>query len=566
MEEEDEELQMKPISSIQRETMEEEEELQMKSLVQRRENLGGGEASPNLELSIQSARGSGQSLDTGLQEKMGQAMGADFSSVKVHTDSQSDRLNKSIQAKAFTTGQDVFFRQGEYDPSSREGQELIAHELTHVVQQNSSGINRKELKDNKTTEMLVHSAPSLSGTDILVQPKFGFEVELQVALTKKVKEQRKIKTGNIFKPVEKLMDVDIYKDPRLVWNDNPAMSTEYPTIADAGNYEIKLDHKSHVAQGLDEDKPIGSGNDTDNKGGGIIELVTKPIDENEPVQTVENIMNELVVFARGLNIGNGGRVQLNTHGITAPDSIYVGMDYKANQNNTKGDIQATHGIKLGKVNKLLTTVADKGEKKENTEDKTKAWRKADFEGRAIMTNIEGNFPSSSQDEKDELTGLITLLRLYILASCEGAGGLGWGKNKLGGLFYKSKLSDLPIKLKSYEIRLWLTNNVDTLQGLVSGTHGAESMTASMTVKDWVTEVLNGTDDKVFEANKNPYAKAITPEKVGATGKEGIGAIIENRTLTKVLPDEIIGKGSGAPISKWVEVAKEFHQMTKDINA
>jgi hypothetical protein len=74
---------------------------------------------------------------------MGQAMGADFSGVKVHTDSQSDQLNKSIQAKAFTTGQDVFFRQGAYEPSSRGGQELIAHELTHVVQQGAS-VQRKD--------------------------------------------------------------------------------------------------------------------------------------------------------------------------------------------------------------------------------------------------------------------------------------------------------------------------------------------------------------------------------------------------------------------------------------
>jgi Domain of unknown function (DUF4157) len=66
---------------------------------------------------------------------MGQAMGTDFSRVRVHTDGQSDRLNRSIQAKAFTTGQDVFFRQGAYNPGSRGGQELIAHELTHVVQQ-----------------------------------------------------------------------------------------------------------------------------------------------------------------------------------------------------------------------------------------------------------------------------------------------------------------------------------------------------------------------------------------------------------------------------------------------
>ncbi|CAN1209967.1 hypothetical protein TUMEXPCC7403_07055 [Tumidithrix helvetica PCC 7403] len=142
--EDNEPLQMKSLSDvIQREEMpEEEEEIQAKSLVQRRDTLAGGEASADLESSIQSARGSGQSLDPNLQAKMGEAMGADFSGVKVHTDAQSDQLNQSIQARAFTTGQDVFFRQGAYDPSSRGGQELIAHELTHVVQQNGGAVQR----------------------------------------------------------------------------------------------------------------------------------------------------------------------------------------------------------------------------------------------------------------------------------------------------------------------------------------------------------------------------------------------------------------------------------------
>ncbi|CAD5981027.1 eCIS core domain-containing protein [Planktothrix agardhii] len=146
---EEEDLQMKPdISSIQRQEGEE-EEIQAKSTQPDQQVMAGGDASTELETSIQTAKGGGQPLDGGLQRSMGQAMGADFSGVKVHTDSQSDQLNQSIQAKAFTTGQDVFFRQGAYEPSSRGGQELIAHELTHVVQQNgkstsgSSPIQRK---------------------------------------------------------------------------------------------------------------------------------------------------------------------------------------------------------------------------------------------------------------------------------------------------------------------------------------------------------------------------------------------------------------------------------------
>jgi Domain of unknown function (DUF4157) len=74
---------------------------------------------------------------------MEQAFGANFGSVRIHTDSQSDQLNRSINAQAFTTKSDIFFSKGKYDPGSRSGQELLAHELTHVVQQTGGAIHRK---------------------------------------------------------------------------------------------------------------------------------------------------------------------------------------------------------------------------------------------------------------------------------------------------------------------------------------------------------------------------------------------------------------------------------------
>ena len=133
--------------SVQRQSEPEEEELQAKrdtSVIQRQKAISGGEASADLASGINSARGGGQPLEASLQRSMGQAMGADFSRVRVHTNTQSDQLNQSIQAKAFTTGQDVFFRQGAYQPGNRGGQELIAHELTHVVQQNGGAVQRSE--------------------------------------------------------------------------------------------------------------------------------------------------------------------------------------------------------------------------------------------------------------------------------------------------------------------------------------------------------------------------------------------------------------------------------------
>ena len=120
----------------------EEDELQMKPMVQLQSGAGGMTAIPEVETSIQQARGGGQPLADNIRQPMEQAFGADFSGVKVHTDAQADQLNQSIQAKAFTTGQDVFFRSGEYNPGSRGGQELIAHELTHVVQQNGGAVQR----------------------------------------------------------------------------------------------------------------------------------------------------------------------------------------------------------------------------------------------------------------------------------------------------------------------------------------------------------------------------------------------------------------------------------------
>ena len=82
--------------------------------------------SEDLEAKIKAERGSGHPLSDVVREPMERAFKADFSDVRVHTDSEADALNQQISAKAFTTGQDVFFREGEYEPGSGRGQELIA--------------------------------------------------------------------------------------------------------------------------------------------------------------------------------------------------------------------------------------------------------------------------------------------------------------------------------------------------------------------------------------------------------------------------------------------------------
>jgi hypothetical protein len=107
---------------------------------------------------INSQRGSGQQLDAGIAQKAGSVMGQDFSGVTVHTDSTADNLSRQIGAKAFTTGSDVFFQAGAYNPATSEGQHLISHELTHVVQQGAS-------------------APSLQGKMSVNDPNDQYEAE-----------------------------------------------------------------------------------------------------------------------------------------------------------------------------------------------------------------------------------------------------------------------------------------------------------------------------------------------------------------------------------------------------
>lgn len=104
---------------------------------------GSAAVAPEVEQTIQQARGGGQALDHGVRAQLEPAFKADFSDVRVHTDGQADNLNRSLSARAFATGQDLFFKQGEYNPGSSTGRELLAHELTHVVQQNGAGVQTK---------------------------------------------------------------------------------------------------------------------------------------------------------------------------------------------------------------------------------------------------------------------------------------------------------------------------------------------------------------------------------------------------------------------------------------
>lgn len=159
LEEDPDLLSMKRIDGVQREDVvqrDEDDELDLKRApaaqrdlaVQRDEvpnhGLEGGTVDNSVEQAIDGARSGGAPLDSAVRAPMEQAFGADFGGVKIHNDSQSHELNRSLSARSFATGSNIFMGKGEYSPGTSGGQELLAHELTHVVQQGAAQAKRDD--------------------------------------------------------------------------------------------------------------------------------------------------------------------------------------------------------------------------------------------------------------------------------------------------------------------------------------------------------------------------------------------------------------------------------------
>jgi hypothetical protein len=94
-----------------------------------------GGSQENLGERIQARSGSGQPLEPGVQRQLEAGLGADLSAARVHTDGEADRMARSVNAVAFTSGADMYFQSGTYSPGSSGGLKLLAHEAAHTVQQ-----------------------------------------------------------------------------------------------------------------------------------------------------------------------------------------------------------------------------------------------------------------------------------------------------------------------------------------------------------------------------------------------------------------------------------------------
>ncbi|RNL91729.1 DUF4157 domain-containing protein [Sinomicrobium pectinilyticum] len=107
---------------------------------------------PKMEHDLRHAPG-GQAMNTTTRSQMESGFGVDFSDVRIHTDHKAVQMNQKLGAQAFTHGNDIYFNEGKYNPSSSSGKHLLAHELTHTVQQGGV-VNLKPLDIGPAPQMV----------------------------------------------------------------------------------------------------------------------------------------------------------------------------------------------------------------------------------------------------------------------------------------------------------------------------------------------------------------------------------------------------------------------------
>ncbi len=109
------------------------------SFIQKKGEQGGMRASESVSNQIHNSRGKGNNLSGSTKGFMETRFGTDFSAVNIHTGGEAIQMNRELNAKAFTVGNDIYFNSGQYAPHNSEGKHLLAHELTHTIQQGGAG-------------------------------------------------------------------------------------------------------------------------------------------------------------------------------------------------------------------------------------------------------------------------------------------------------------------------------------------------------------------------------------------------------------------------------------------
>ncbi len=169
---------------------------------------------PSFQSQLNETKGGGSEMSNETRGEMESGFGTDFKNVRIHADQKANEMSQSIGAKAFTQGNDIYFNSGQYQPGSKQGKKLLAHELTHTIQQkgtNSNSIQRSEV-DGSAGGNLEDSASLINAhvNETLESIRSEFEdlssYENRSAFVKKV-----------FKKIGAMSDILEYQSKIEVW-------------------------------------------------------------------------------------------------------------------------------------------------------------------------------------------------------------------------------------------------------------------------------------------------------------------------------------------------------------
>ncbi len=149
--ERDKEIQEKSIQKMD-DPMKEEKDKMKTSPVQAKQDGTSTTASSGVSSKIENSSGKGNPLPQRTLQEMNSSFGVDFSGVKIHNNAEAINMNKELQAQAFTHGSDIYFNEGKYNPENSEGKFLLAHELTHVVQQSAAKNDKNVVRRKPVSE------------------------------------------------------------------------------------------------------------------------------------------------------------------------------------------------------------------------------------------------------------------------------------------------------------------------------------------------------------------------------------------------------------------------------
>ncbi|WP_299441120.1 DUF4157 domain-containing protein [uncultured Aquimarina sp.] len=146
--------------------MEEEEPVQKQEEeeVQTKSNNPNPNPSASIETKLKNRKGKGNNIPSTTKTDMETGFGADFSNVNIHTDSAAEQMTNELGAQAFTHGNDIYFNKGKFNPDSGEGKHLLAHELTHTIQQKGMVPNKLQFTIGDGNDL---TSARFSGNNVL---------------------------------------------------------------------------------------------------------------------------------------------------------------------------------------------------------------------------------------------------------------------------------------------------------------------------------------------------------------------------------------------------------------